>query len=200
MTGCRLVERRMGPAGVTDWRRTRVNCSLKRSDSFGPRLSLEPLCAYPATLYCGSFDMTIGKNAQSRRRSMRMNGWVAAAIAACAVCVGGTQEAQAFGEDRVNIPPGFHSPRQVRHWLYYPRYGHHYYTNGSSDPFGYDYRGVGYYPCYNFGYWKPPQCVSRTRAHFIHPEYYPAWGSNVPYPERYHRARRHVKHSVPTLK
>lgn len=62
-------------------------------------------------------------------------------------------------------------------WL--PRY--HF---GDPDPFAYRYCPRGYYPYYNSGQWRSRYHVSKNRAHFQHPRYYPGWGAN----------RRHYRH------
>lgn len=105
---------------------------------------------------------------------MRFNGWLALGLAACGLALA----SPAGATDRPDVPAGWVGVRDVRHWVYYPRYRHYYLTNGSSDPFAYDYRANGYNPYYNSGYWKPARAVPLHRAHNNFPVYYPAWGAN----------------------
>ncbi len=86
--------------------------------------------------------------------------------------------ASAFDRDLGNVPTGWHSEQTVRHWVYYPRYRHVYYTTGATDPYAYRYEPRGTYPYYNSRYWKPRAEVAKKRPHFVHPKYYPAWGAN----------------------
>jgi hypothetical protein len=116
---------------------------------------------------------------------MRFTGFLAVAAAAIAIGLMAAPQAQAFDHGRTDAPSGWVGVRDVRHWVYYPRYRHYYLTNGSTDPFAYRYEPRGYYPYYNSGYWKPRSHVVVKRAHFAHPKYYKAWGAN----------RKHYDHS-----
>jgi hypothetical protein len=120
---------------------------------------------------------------------MRINGWLALAVAMGGL--GLASSAQASDHDRSDAPAGWKGQQAVRHWVYYPRYRHHYYTNGQTDPFGYDYEANGYYPYYNSGYWKSRRDVPLRRAHFTPPKYYPAWGANR---KVWHHYEWHAKH------
>ena len=109
---------------------------------------------------------------------MRLNGLLALAAAAVALAAIGPAPASATEIDRPDRPSGWVGVRHVRHWVYYPRYQHYYLTNGTTDPYAYDYEPRGYYPYYNSPYWKPRSDVARQRAHFVHPKYHQAWGAN----------------------
>ncbi len=122
---------------------------------------------------------------------MRIKGLLALAAAAVALVVATPEAAQAFDHDRANPPAGWVGVRNVRHWVYYPRYQHYYLANGTTDPYAYRYQPNGYYPYYNSGYWKPRHCVPLKRAHFAAPKYYQAWGANK---KRYNHVKWHDKH------
>ena len=109
---------------------------------------------------------------------MRFTGLLAAAAAVVAMGLTSPDLARAFDRDRPDVPAGWSHDRVVRHWVYYPRYRHYYYTNGQTDPFAYDYVPGGYYPYYNSHEWKPAKAVPHRRAHFVRPHYYPGWGKN----------------------
>ncbi len=79
---------------------------------------------------------------------------------------------------RADVPHGWAHERLVRHWVYYPRYQHVYYSNSATDPYAYKPEARGYYPYYNSGYWKARRHVAKNRANFKHPVYYKAWGAN----------------------
>lgn len=122
---------------------------------------------------------------------MRIKGLLALAAAAVALVVATPEAAQAFDHDRANPPAGWVGVRNVRHWVYYPRYQHYYLANGTTDPYAYRYQPNGYYPYYNSGYWKPRNCVPLKRAHFAAPKYHQAWGANK---KRYNHVKWHDKH------
>ena len=102
------------------------------------------------------------------------------AIAAALVALGlaSPQKASAFDRDRADVPRGWRGEQTVRHWIYYPRYRNYYLTNGSADPFAYDYRPRGYYPYCCSNYWKPSGDVDLRRADYTHPRYQEGWGSH----------------------
>jgi hypothetical protein len=109
---------------------------------------------------------------------MRFEKLLAVAAAALAMGLASPPDASAFDRDRPDVPAGWGKERDVRHWVYYPRYRHFYYTHGQTDPYAYQAEPRGYYPYYNSGYWKPRGDVALKRAHFVHPKYYKAWGAN----------------------
>ena len=119
------------------------------------------------------------------------------AAAAAIVCMGlaSPDMAGAFDRDRPDIPRGWSHDRVVRHWVYYPRYRHYYYTNGQTDPFAYSYEPNGYYPYYNSGYWKPRSELSKFHAHAVRPQHYPDWGANRANWDQYSwHAEHHDRH------
>lgn len=123
---------------------------------------------------------------------MRFKGLFAMAVAVAALALASPEPAHAFERDRPDMPSGWVGVRDVRHWVYYPRYRHYYLTNGQADPFGYHYQPRGYYPYYNSGYWKPASQVPLKRAHYARPKHHKAWGANR---QQWDNAKWHAEHS-----
>lgn len=122
---------------------------------------------------------------------MRLKCLLAAAIAFISLMIA-TPDVQAFGDrDR---PDGWNKTRHVNHWVYYPRYQHHY----RVDPYAYRYSPRGYYPYYDAGYWAKAGFIKhRNRTHLnswnAQPpryRYYKSWG----YPRHWHHREWHAKH------
>lgn len=95
--------------------------------------------------------------------------------------------AEAFGWHRGHPPKGWGRAQTVRHWVYYPRYRHHYHTHPATDPYAYRYRKPRYYPYYNSGYWRSAREMRKRRRYYAQPRYYSAWGYSKPG----YRALRH---------
>ena len=121
---------------------------------------------------------------------MRSKFFVVALVALAAICTAFTSPASAFGWHRHEPPHGWGRTRAVRHWVYYPRYAHHYYVHRRTDPYAYRYEPRGYYPYYGSGYWRPSRRVRRHRGYRA-PRYYPAWGH---YKRRWRHRRWHNRH------
>jgi hypothetical protein len=123
---------------------------------------------------------------------MRLKCLFAAAIAAVAVALASPVPGHAFG-DR-DKPHGWGKTRHIHHWVYYPRYVHHY----KVDPYAYQYSPRGYYPYYGSAYWQKASYVKwRNRLHYnkwnTEPPrfaYYKSWG----YPRHWHHYAWHKKH------
>ena len=108
---------------------------------------------------------------------MRLRNILGLAAAALAVAFAAApQPAEAGGTLREARPAGFDRVRVVRHWVYRPRYVHHYAVSELSDPYAYYHEPRGYYPYYNSGYWVPASIYKRPRYAFKRPTYYKAWG------------------------
>jgi hypothetical protein len=122
---------------------------------------------------------------------MAFKGILAVAAAVATLLLVSPESARAFDRDRADVPAGWVGVRDVRHWVYYPRYRHYYLTHGESDPFAYRSVPTGYYPYYNSGYWKHASQVPLKRAHFKAPRYYAAWGANK---KHYNHVEWHTKH------
>lgn len=122
---------------------------------------------------------------------MRFPKVSALAVVATALFALSSPPAGACGRDNCGAAEGWVQDRDVRHWVYYPRYRHVYYTFGQADPFAYEYYPSGYYPYYNSAYWKPRREVKLRRARFAHPQYYPAWGAHR---KHYDHVEWHVRH------
>jgi hypothetical protein len=122
---------------------------------------------------------------------MRVKSFVALVIAAVAMALASPHQASAFGWHRSAEPDGWDQMRTVRHWVYYPRYHHHYHSHDATDPYAYRYEPRGYYPYYNSHYWRPAHEV-RKRKHGKLPPYYKAWGH--PKHEYDHREWHHDNH------
>jgi hypothetical protein len=124
---------------------------------------------------------------------MRLKSLVAAAAAFACVGLATPDTAAALGYDR-DKPHGWGTARDVHHWVYYPRYVHHY----QVDPYAYQYSPRGYYPYYGSIYWRPAQGLrERNHKHYHHwnvqpPrfKYYPGWG----YPKHWRHNEWHKGH------
>jgi hypothetical protein len=75
-------------------------------------------------------------------------------------------------------PPGFDAVRPIRHWVYYPRYWHHYSAHSATDPFAYRYEARGYYPGAGSHYWRHHYHPGKPNLHL--PPYHQAWGYHRP--------------------
>ncbi len=123
---------------------------------------------------------------------MRLRSFVAAALALVATVFSLAGTADAFGHR--DKPDGWGKTHHVTHWVYRPRYVHHY----KVDPYAYRYSPRGYYPYYGSNYWKKASYVKwRNRAHLNHwntqpPRfrYYKSWG----YPRKWHHRKWHHRH------
>ncbi len=123
---------------------------------------------------------------------MRLRNILGLAAAALAVAFAAApQPAEAGGTLREARPAGFDRVRVVRHWVYRPRYVHHYAVSELGDPYAYYYEPRGYYPYYNSGYWVPRCCYTRPAYPYRIPAYYKAWGANK---KGYHHYKWHAKH------
>lgn len=111
---------------------------------------------------------------------MRIKSLIAAAAALATIGLANPQSAHAFGFDRDRQPDGWGKDRVINHFVYYPRYVHHYHV----DPYAYRYSPRGYYPYYNSGYWRSASQVrARNHKHYHHwnvqgPKfkYHSSWG------------------------
>jgi hypothetical protein len=117
--------------------------------------------------------------------SMRLKSVLAALVAV-----------EAFDFDRPHPPQGWVQDREVRHWVYYPRYHHVYLTHAAThshkaDPYAYRYEPNGYYPYYNSGYWKKRHEIARNRPHHSQPKYYAGWGAKK---KNYKHVQWHKSH------
>lgn len=124
---------------------------------------------------------------------MRWKAFIGAALGALVFAISVPQSASAFGH-RDRAPDGWGKTRAIKHWVYYPRYVHHY----KVDPYAYQYSPRGYYPYYGSRYWRPASVIrKRKHAHYHHwnvqpPRYrfYPSWG----YPRHWHHRAWHKAH------
>lgn len=98
---------------------------------------------------------------------------------------------EAGGWHRDHPPAGWGRVQPVRHWVYYPRYHHHYHRHPVTDPYAYRYVRPRYYPYYNSGYWRPASVMHKRRARYHQPKYYRAWGRNKRVYRTYHSRRWH---------
>jgi hypothetical protein len=91
--------------------------------------------------------------------------------------------AEAFGD---RTPDGWGRTRDIHHYVYRPRYRHHYHFHPVTDPYAYRYEPRGYYPYYASHYWVPTRVLVHRKNCRLHPasrhcyKYYAAWG----YPKR----------------
>jgi hypothetical protein len=123
---------------------------------------------------------------------MRLRSLLIGAAALLAFAAVAPAQSHAFG-DR-HKPHGWGKERHVHHWVYYPRYVHHY----RVDPYAYRYSPRGYYPYYGSAYWAPAKYVKwRNREHLnvwnVQPpryRYYKSWG----YPRHWNNRKWHAKH------
>ena len=115
---------------------------------------------------------------------------IGAGMVALAGAAATSDQAQAFGWCRQDCPPaGWGTVRPIKHWVYYPRYSHHYNVHSTTDPFAYQYRQPRYYPGTS-RYWS--HHYEAQRPEFDLPEYHPAWGYDRPYRKtRIHRHKHH---------
>lgn len=124
---------------------------------------------------------------------MRLKSLLAALAALACFGLAAPNPAAAFG-DRERAPEGWNRTRHIHHWVYYPRYVHHYHV----DPYAYRYSPRGYYPYYNSGYWRPAHVIrARNHKRYYHwnvqpPRkfYHPSWGR----PKHWHHEKWHHQH------
>mgnify|MGYP000927478113 CR=1 FL=1 len=90
---------------------------------------------------------------------MRFKSLLAALVALASIGLANPDPAAAFDHDR-DRPEGWGHARPIRHWVYYPRYSHHYYV----DPYAYQYSPRGYYPYYNSGYTMSASAMPGARG------------------------------------
>ncbi len=114
---------------------------------------------------------------------------LALCVLAATMVVAGPQESQAGGW-RDRAPEGWGRSREIRHYVYRPRYRHVYRFRAETDPYAYRYEPRGYYPYYNSGYWRPAHVI-RKRRYLRRPPYYKAWGENR---RRYRHREWHYRH------
>lgn len=113
-----------------------------------------------------------------------------AALLAAGLCLLNVPVADAGWDRR---PSGWGKEREVKHWVYYPRYRHKYKYHPYTDPYAYQYSPRGYYPYYNSHYWRPAweMRMKRRKYTYVYPPYFQAWG----YPMRNYRHREwHHRH------
>jgi hypothetical protein len=121
---------------------------------------------------------------------MRIKSLLTALVAAVALMLATPDVSHAGGDG--HKPHGWNKSRHIKHWVYYPRYIHHY----KVDPYAYRYSPRGYYPYYGTSYYAPSGYVKwRKRKHLNAwngraPRYYKSWG----YPRKWHNRKWHRKH------